>query len=223
MIDQPSAAILIDCWESINNKWTENVLNNIINFLDSNDHIRTVILATYEAATEDPGNISKWHRTYGGLFHLPGNTYSSKIQFLHMVHNKYDREFSPTNMRTHPMIWNYVHDQKTQIKMHWMWELEYYLSVNTDIKNIYVMGHSWDICVGNRPLGFESLAELPDINILARTDCTRLSHWPEDNILGSEYPDLSIDPDWQPVYNNVYVYRPTTTKHSLFKNPTRNP
>jgi hypothetical protein len=76
-------------------------------------------------------------------------------------------------------------------------ELEYYLSICSKIKNIYVLGKSWEKCIKYRPLGYKNLIEFSNINILTNTNCVKT--------LDRKNPDLSNDPDWEQVTEEIWV------------------
>jgi hypothetical protein len=145
MINKPGIAILIDCWDDI-----VRPINEIISFLDNNDLIETVILASY-------------------------------------------------NRTTNTKILNYLKSNKVQIYMNQVWELDHYLSINPHIENIYVLGVAWDKCVKIRPLGYEALAEIKNINILTNIDCTLT--------MEGNNPNLDIDPNWDKITDKIYYYR----------------
>ena len=98
---------------------------------------------------------------------------------------------------THPLILNYLNKNKIQITMTQLWELEYYLSIFPKIKNIYVLGKSWEKCIKNRPLGYKNLIKLPDINILTNTTCVKT--------VNRKNPNLSNDPNWEHVTEEIWV------------------
>jgi hypothetical protein len=188
MIDQPSLAILIDCWDSPNDILPQ----NIISFLDSADSIQTVVLASYNCKQLENKH---WFEKYVEIFAT--NQPSKKIKDLYDVHWEYNKRPSFPERKTHPLILNYVNENKIQINMTRLWELEYYLSICPKIKNIYVLGKSWEECIKNRPLGYKNLIEFPNINILTNTNCVRT--------LDRKNPDLSNDPDWEQVTEEIWV------------------
>lgn len=199
MIDQPSLAILIDCWYLGRFKKisvSEIVYPNIVNFLNEQQQIETVVLASYNSRNEFPSN-KLWFNNYRHLFEKESN--SRKIRDLAVVHNIYrhqDTKF-PAEF-TDPMILNYRNDQKFQIAMWWGWELEYYLMLNPHIKNVYVLGLAWDQCVKIRPLGYEAISEIPNINVLTNIDCSAN--------MNASAVDLDSDPNWQKIEEKIYRY-----------------
>ena len=190
-LNDPSIAILIDLWESPNKtKW-----QNLLNFLNDpeSNSIETIILASYNCY--DEGN-TVWHWNYDKTFNGTNRT----LIDLHFMQRYFNKNFRPyTVQHTQPLILNYVNPNKFQIAMLWGWEFEYYLSKNPHIKNVYVFGQAWDICVKNRPLGYDALLEIPNINILTKLDYVKL----EDR----RYPNLDNDPNWYHVVDNIYCYK----------------
>lgn len=198
----PSIAILIDCWESPKyNLPLIQCYNNINNFLNNTDSIETIVLASYDCRSEFDMDQYIWYQNNNKMCY---NAIRKKIMHLkeadihfYRYNNKYPEQ------KTHPMILNYLNPNKHQISMHWWWELEYYLLLHSEIKNIYFFGQAWEECLRIRPLGYESvLEERPDINILTNTQCVmRLDH-------SLPQLDLSNDPDWSRVDGNTYLYQP---------------
>lgn len=197
IIEQPSLAILIDCWFINNFPHTPSNMayGNIVDFLDSNEYIKTVVLASYNCRSEAASSRTIWYDNYKGLFH--NNIHSRKIRDLEHVHRVYAQQDTRyPNEETHPLILNYTNKDKYQISMQWGWELDYYLSLNPEIKNIYVLGVAWDNCVKVRPLGYESLLENPNINVLTHIDCSA-------NMDGSPV-NLDSDLAWYKVKDKIY-------------------
>ena len=80
------------------------------------------------------------------------------------------------------------------------WEIEHYLSIHSEIKNVYVLGSVWEDCVKYRPLGYLNLSQLhrQNVNILTHTKLVLANQ--------RTFPDLSLDRHWINVEGNVYRY-----------------
>ena len=199
----PSIAILIDCWESSSlNIKAENCYYKINNFLDTTDSIKTIVLASYNCKTEYQIGEYIW---YQNNVLMCRQSTRKKIIHLKQAHdylNRYDNKHAEE--KTDPIILNYVNSNSHQISMRWWWELEYYLLLHPEIKNIYFFGQAWEECVRTRPLGYEAiLEERPDLNMLTNTECVM----PYNSALSNL--NLSNDPDWAQVEGNIYLYQPT--------------
>jgi hypothetical protein len=201
----PSIAILIDCWKSPGPRvTTDKCFNDITRFIDATESITTVILATYSCKTERDAD-SIWSDNARLLFN---NTKRKKIidlkwafDTLYTHHNDFKLQ------QTDPIIWNYRNPTKYQISMHWLWQLEYYLSLHPDIKNIYFFGAAWEDCVRYRSLGYESISnEIPNLNILTNSKCL-ISKFNIDSI------NMENEPDWKSLGNDIYHYQPIS--HSI--------
>jgi len=193
----PSIAILIDCWKPSNPRIT----NNITHFLDSTESITTVILATYSCKTERDVSDSIWSDNARLLFN---NTKRKKIIDLKWAFDTLYTHYNDFKLeQTDPIIWNYRNPAKYQISMHWLWQLEYYLSLHPEIKNIYFFGAAWEDCVRYRSLGYESISEeMPNLNILTNSKCI-ISKFNIDSI------NMENEPDWKSLGNDIYHYQPT--------------
>ena len=211
ILDQPSLAIIIDPWlpDSLGGKSTLGQLyERIILFLENNQYIQTVILASYDCkATETMLESNLWHTNYRSFMNTNPPRMIRDLSQVHRLHLQLKRNSTIiVRQTTDPLILNYRNHDKFQIAMEWGWELTYYLSQNTHIKNVYVLGSSWSACVKERPLGYEALGEFKNINILTSTDCVN-----DRQIDHSHNPvNLDNDPQWQKVKNKIYLLKNST-------------
>lgn len=145
------AAIIIDCWETWYSKnkiaYSDDykMFLNIKKFISSSPNIKTIILASYNVI-DSP--IKIWHQN--SLKLLGPEKFNSKDLISHLPPDEY--------RTTDTELLNWVLD-RYQISMHYTWELELLLT-QTKIDNFYLCGGSTDQCVMNRPLGWESLADI---------------------------------------------------------------
>ena len=194
IINQPSIAILIDCWK--NDSFIPSVYGRITQYIDNNTNIKTVVLASYNCRKEREISNSIWYLNYNDFF-IKSKQHSRKIKDLEIVHQFYEKyNIAYPNENTEPNILNYKNTEKFQIAMRWRWELDLYLEEHQEIKNIYVFGMAWDMCVKDRPLGYDSLSELPNVNILTNTTC----------VIDSDGNSPILDSYWELVSNNTYKY-----------------
>jgi hypothetical protein len=180
MIEQPSLAILIDCWYFPNSFPNTVLFSNILKFIES-PFIKTVVLASYDSPIEFLNSNTVWYQNYNKLF--------GKLVGI---------DENGTIKRTDPCILNYVSPNKFQIAMNYQQELDHYLKLNPEIKNVYVLGAAWEECVKKRPLGYLQLAKSNIENILTHTGCVLN--------MNVSNPDLRNDQDWQHVENNIWQY-----------------
>ncbi len=198
----PSIAILIDCWETKWNEHANTCFENIINVLDNTESITTVVLATYNCNTERHLSTSIWASNNKVLFLNPIR------KKIHYFQDAYDYLYKHKDKKyqlekTNSIIWNYKNPTKYQICMNWWWELEYYLLLHPEIKNIYFFGIAWEQCLRTRPLGYESIIEeAPHLNILTNSKCI-LSE------VHSEPTNIENDVNWKSIGNDIYLYQST--------------
>ena len=192
MIEHASLAIIIDCWDT-DRVVPKKLYKRIVNFLDASPHITTVALASYNCRLEKLGD-SIWYQNYNNLF---SNSQSRKIKDLEYVHRHFEmRDTTYPNESTAPIILNYINNNKVQLAMKWRWELEYYLDLNPEIQNVYVIGTAWDMCVKIRPLGYESVKEIKNINVLTNVSC----------VIDMQGNTPVPSPPWQQINNSIYHY-----------------
>jgi len=193
-----SIAILIDCWEStaVENKQRN---ANILDFINQSSFIKTVVLASYHTYPEYNTDIV-WYKNHAELFN--SHNTPRKIQHLNLVYSHHPTtpfflgKRLPLN-KTESSILNFVNSKKFQIAMHWTWELEYYLTLNPNIKNVFLLGGSWSACVTDRPLGLLTLLEIENINILTQILCI------SDLTKSLQLP---LQEPWKLKHNNIYYY-----------------
>lgn len=184
MINEPSLAILIDCWDLSalpleRSTAADTLSNNILEFINKTDVIETVVLSSYDCESETTASTELWYQNRDLIYGHP-----------------YQKDNSNKERKTSPYILSYVNPCKFQIAMHQLWELKLYLSKNSHIKNIYVLGIAWDICIRNRPLGVDNLKQLSGVNILTNINC----------VLTSSFVYPSIDEEWRDIGSNIYCY-----------------
>lgn len=193
MLDQPSIAILIDCWDNGDSPPNATLFSNILSFIN-HPVISTVVLASYNARLEHINSNAKWYRNYNEMFY--DKQPLRKIRDLSSVHKFY--ESNHPDETTDPRILYYTADNQFQIAMNWTWELEYYLTLHPEIKNVYVLGAAWESCVKIRPLGYEQLTEVTGINILTNPSCILT--------MDAKHPNLANDANWQHIKHNIWKY-----------------
>lgn len=192
MLNQPSLVILIDFWNPVGPKKR---VDDTIEFLNSNIAIKTVVLSSYEVRSElFPLYNSLWYRNRKEWYEKA----PMLVKDRSILEDKENIKKLSNNRRTDPRILKYNNPNRYQIAMFQYWEIEYYLSIYPEIKNLYVLGSAWEECVKYRPLGYLNLLQLQNVNILTHTNLVRSNQ--------SDYPDLSSDRHWVNVEGNVYRY-----------------
>lgn len=195
MLNQPSLAILIDFWHPV--RFPENRIDNTLAFLNSTSYaIKTVVLATYNSRSElFFQNNSLWYRNRKDWYEK-SCVWARDKSISDDTKSIKNKTFN--NARTDSRILQYCNPNQYQIAMFQYWEMEYYLSVHPEIKNIYVVGAAWEECIRHRPLGYLELSQLKTVNILTHTDLVRSNK--------SEQLDLSSYRHWIKIEGNIYQY-----------------
>ena len=177
-----SAAIIIDQWYFPGRPFT--TCNNIIKFLDANI-VSTAILASYDININEYATDNLWYNNQRGTIdNLPSDHGHQNI--------------------TIPTLLNYKNNSIFQIALTRSWQLENYLKWNPQIKNLFVLGVAWEICVKHRDLGYLNLFKMfgsKDINILTYAGC--VGHGKGRSV------DLDQEVDWIKIAENIYKYVPT--------------
>lgn len=193
MLNKPSIAILIDCWDS--GVTDREIYDNILRFISSNDNIEAVVLASYECV--DPDELKTiWYTNYLKMFSLL--TTDERLHQMYAYRKEWERVLpNELHQHTESCILHYIDKTKHQISLIFFEELEYYLSKNRQIENIFVLGEAWDGCVRDRPLGYKHLTKIQNSSILTKNDCVKT--------MNGDFPDLSQDDEWEEVSEGIYV------------------
>jgi hypothetical protein len=193
MLNQPSIIILIDLWNRLVDEklLSSEGSDNIIDFIENAPNIKTAVLASYGCLSElESTNL--WYNNaqyfFKDLLDYPN--------FLKTYHYE-----TTSGQCTHPTVFNYVNSNIDQIAFRYPAELEFYLKFHPEIKNIYVAGGAWSICVKDRPLGyvnlFDTFIKNTDRNLLVHSNTVR------------ENGQLAVipgTPGWVPVTEQIFKY-----------------
>jgi len=110
MLNQPSLAILIDFWNQIAIKR----VNNTIEFLSTNDTIKTVVLSTYNSRSELFFNNTIWYRNRKEWYKKSPTWAQNKST---VEDTAYIKNNSLKNVTTDTHILQYYNSKQYQIAM----------------------------------------------------------------------------------------------------------
>ena len=204
-----SLVILMDCWKTPVFKENKNITQlqlyeekilYIKNFCEKNSFVNTIGLATYS------GRNSFVDRQNNYYFESSKNIFYDTTQWelLREVWRETVVEHDKCS-ETHPTIMdiNAPHIYEKFFIWHPLQLMYYCNNVNSSIKNIYIVGFAWDVCIKYRPLGYtnilttKKLGYLPNIlNIASNTKCT----------LTSDFEEVKeVESPWKKVTDNIVV------------------
>lgn len=167
---------------------TGKLSTNIIAFIERTPNISTAVLASYSCSKELFSD-TVWYL----------NRKQSIENYEEYVHDDYMTNID-RNLQTWEGMLDYVNPSIFQIAMRNIEELNGYVQKH-DIKNIYMSGAAWEICVRNRPLGYENIhRNNPSINLLVDTSCVVDAN--------SLIPSMSEYNQWVPLSQTLYHYKP---------------
>ena len=198
-----TAAIIIDQWDDSNEfnlLPKEHMLadpgyqlvDNIKDYIDNSSDIDLIILASYSVRSEC---LEKNEYNKNNLKVFGSALYTEKIKQLYST--------SAAEERTDPRLidWN---TQKTKISMHFLWELKIFLETNT-VDNFFICGATFEGCLRDRPLGFESLYKF-----IIKHKLNSKIFIKKDLVLTES--DLFFDskkcPDWNMIDSDIFYYDP---------------
>lgn len=197
------AAIIIDQWDDsaeFNLLPKEKVLadlgyqlvDNIKNYIASQDDIDLIILASYSIKSEC---LQKNEYNRRSLQILGNELYKKKIKFLYSMN--VPEEYTDPRL----LQWK---TNKIKIAMHFPWELIVFLKKHS-IKDFFICGCTFDTCVKDRPLGYEALHKfINDYNLNSKI-------FTKSNLVLSE-DDSFLDPKkdihWFQDHSDIFYYNP---------------
>ena len=162
-------AIIIDCW-SHNYDPPGNLLHrNIISLISVNQSIDTVILASHEISPDEFNSDTIWYTNfkkfnYSKAFTNPivQHEMAGGIQHPDMPTTDYRGNTTDfqTEQRTCICLLHHYWPDKFQIAAFHPYQLTL-----AGIENVYFFGEAWDICVMDRPLGYNWWIEFTDKNL----------------------------------------------------------
>ena len=176
-------AIIIDCWSHNyvladdppgSLPWNHDLMHrNIISLISVNQSIDTVILASHEISLDEFNSNTIWytnfkkfnyskaftnpivqHEMAGGIQHpdMPTTDCRGNTPLIKMK--------KCINRRTCICLLHYYWPDKFQIAAFHPYQLTL-----AGIENVYFFGEAWDICVMDRPLGYNWWIEFTDKNL----------------------------------------------------------
>lgn len=197
-LNQSSIAIIIGCWEQHNNNKAISCYNNIINYINQNDHIHTVILSGNHCKIDQNNQgPNHWFRNSAEIF-----DYTQGVDWIRRYWNNYNNEkfFAEPSKIIKDFSWN-----KNCLMAFEQWQLEYLLNhIFVDTANIWYFGIGWKYGVMRDPIGWGSLSDLiknnhvKKRNILTKEDCILADK-------SLDLPNLNLF-DWKKIEDTQLIY-----------------
>jgi hypothetical protein len=194
-INQPSLVVIIDCWNT-NNPQSATTACNIRTWCETDPNVVAIGVASYHGMD----NLKIYQEE---PWWSAGKSFFYDTVRWETLRNIWKEPKHVPGARTHPVISAIKPrtDQRMFVMWHELQVLYYCNTINSSIKNIYVVGQSWDNCVRSRPVGWITLQCLNNINffnsakqILSRKDC----------ILGDDsQPVEQVQTPWTEITDNI--------------------
>lgn len=213
ILDQPSLAVVVDCWKNANYENYHDTMVNIREFCTTNQQVESVALTTYRSndpVTNEPVPNDRvfvdqpWWNNGRDFFYN-----ETKWDFFRRI---WDSKINDPETHTYDIVANmplrsnqigFVAFDTTHI-------LYYCNFINPGIRNLYFCGGAWEMCLRHRPTGWMQVQTLnyhkmfhQPVNILVKNSC----------VVGlPESPYVKItDPWWIPVGDDVYMLDQNST------------
>ena len=180
-------AVLIDCWKTLDEPLDSMSVNTTKSWLadiESRD-IDTVIVATYDVIDQEWKTPSALEtRKFVGPL-----SWNKKIDSIRM-----DKLFNGRKDHiTNPIVWNLTKSKKVYT-IHYPWEFPFDTIKN--ISEVYMYGQAWDICVKERPLGYDFWLRKTYANVMLTKESCKFSN--------KTYVDYDAIPTTKKVKDDVW-------------------
>jgi len=162
---------------------------NIKNFIESRKDIEYVILASYDIKHELDSKIDWYENTRRYL----DDWYDVKIKKRHLIEGK-----EATDKRI--LFWK---TNKKKLAFHFLWEIKLFLK-KEKINALYYCGESWETCVAQRPVGYDSVSKFCSANsiptkIRVKNNCVLTEN--------NRYFEPEKNTKWVPIYTDEFELR----------------
>ena len=157
-------AIIIDAWTCPSchiASHTHDWMQNTIELISQNQTIDSVILASYDIANEFNSDTI-WYTNFKkfNLGELFANMIIADDLQHNLAHPRLAGQLRYEEQQTHWQILTHWWPDKFQIAAFHPYQLTL-----AGIENVYFFGEAWDICVMDRPLGYNWWIEFTDKNL----------------------------------------------------------
>lgn len=188
-------AIIIDCWKTTEEDSVNVLCFNIINFISQREEIKYVVLASYDTLYSDQENTI-WKENYHRLM----ENSPIRVKYLYELAENSRKLIGHNHLikleKTDPNLLEYVFENKLQISMTHLFELEYLLEQHQEIDTIWFFGAGWEKCLKNRELGWNYMKEFTSKKLLTISTC-----------IGPFFYKVDNDPNWEKVNWGDFIYR----------------
>lgn len=166
LFNQPSLAIIIDCYDDSHGADYIDVLTNIKFFCEDNPNVVAVALATYVDHNLCVINEQPWGFQGADFF----CNFTKWDTLSRLWEDAKDNPLNKLNVKTHPILLNMKKRNDQVFFAAWSdLQILYYCNyINPSIENIFVFGKHWNVCLKVRPLGWVSLHNLNHHNLFSK-------------------------------------------------------
>jgi hypothetical protein len=208
-----AAAVIIGCWEEHSQPIHQQIYQNIIDDINNNHNIKTVILSSCHVSidTNNQGNNLWFDHEKEIFLDNQGVNWIRELWKRAQIDNQ-AAKFANVNQ----LILHHRWDDKFCISLSEQWQIEYLLNnVLDSTTEIRYYGIGWNFGVQRDPIGWGQLCNLikfkhirNPIDILVNRNCVAVNadhgsgkHYSKCRF---EYPDFSKS-DWQQIEHNTYI------------------
>ena len=208
LLEQPSLAVLIDCWNEpraistyhrLDLKSYRNCMQSIKLQCESNTWIKAIAVASYGNANNQISVEQPWWNTAENFFF--NETQWDRLRNTWLSFDHVDRPGTHEYIRT-------IETRPDQVIfcafdiLHIMYYCNF---IDPSIRNIYFFGSTWDKCVKIRSVGWAEVSSLNHHNLFQNTQNLLTN---QDCIFLEKGPVHLTDP-WQRVTDNTFILTET--------------
>ena len=204
-LNQPTLALLVDCWHDTSDPLIEETWHRIADLCYNNNYIQAVAVTSYWGYNYDACQESPWYEQSDLLFNQ-----TTKWDYLRSDWKRFNfRDPLKDNRINHtsPIVRDMkVRDDQLQLNIYNGLQMIYFCNyVNPAIRNILLMGRAWDMCLKFRSVGWLELGYIiqynmfkNSMNLFTRRNC----------VLTPEIQHPQIQSPWVQIDDQHYWFDP---------------
>jgi len=207
-----SAAVIIGCWQEHQQPVHQEVISNIISFINNNKFSAILVSAAHNKLIKDNQGINNWIDSEERIFHSEQGVDWIRQQYQSAVKDRTHRAFATPNR----LILDHNWQDKECISISEQWQLEYLLNHDLSyIDSVWYFGIGWNLGVKQDKIGWGQLCDLirykhvaRPINVLTNKTCVveNLEPYAGKHFTQCEFSHPNfIKTDWKETELNIYT------------------
>ena len=210
-----SVVIISGCWQQHQQPIHQDLVTNILSFIDGRDDIQSVLLSNRNGEIDSP-----WFDNERRIF-----SEEQGINWIRESWHTAKKNTVITGMQTNTQILQHDWKNRLCISISEQWQLEYLLTHDLDtVNNVWYLGIGFNMGLRREGIGWGNLCDsiryrsIPrNLSILTKSDCVSVNCEPYSDKLPQlrkfAHPDFSKS-DWKKIQHNTYKKTTLEWNHS---------